>query len=509
MSAHKFARATNALFVSWFFLALTIATPLAAAQVTSPPAQLLSARDLQADFAVFRRAYEELHPGLYRYNTPAQMASNFDALRAELSHDQTLAQAYLAFSVFLAKLKCGHSYANFYNQTDEVANALLKSRDRVPFYFRWLDRRMIVTRDFSGDARMKPGAEVLSINGVSAGHILARLLTVARADGSNDAKRVSYMEVRGFDNYEAFDIYFSLFFPQMQDSQELIVKDPLTHKLARVHVRPLTYDERLAPIKSQVEARKGGDTQVWEFRQLDARMAYLRMPSWALFDSKWDWQKFLADTFAHLAEERTANLVIDLRGNEGGESVGDAILSHLVTQDLRLSQFRRLVRYQKVPADLAPYLKTWDRSFFDWGAAAVEPHDGFYRLTRYDDDASGNVIKPVAPKFAGRTFILVDASNSSATFEFAQAAQQNHLATLVGQPTGGNQRGINGGAFFFLRLPNSKIEIDLPLIGLFPDGTRPDAGLLPDVLVPTTPQDIARGVDAELDAVRQLTRAPR
>ena len=49
---------------------------------------------------------------------------------------------------------------------------------------------------------------------------------------------------------------------------------------------------------------------------------------------------------------------------------------------------------------------------------------------------------------------------------------------LVGQPTGGNQRGITGGAFFFLRLPNSKIEVDVPLIGQYPATEQPDGGLL-------------------------------
>ena len=67
----------------------------------------------------------------------------------------------------------------------------------------------------------------------------------------------------------------------------------------------------------------------------------------------------------------------------------------------------------------------------------------------------------MAPRYTGRVWVLVGADNSSATFEFAQVVQRNRLATLVGQPTGGNQRGINGGAFFFVRLPKSGIELDL------------------------------------------------
>lgn len=89
----------------------------------------------------------------------------------------------------------------------------------------------------------------------------------------------------------------------------------------------------------------------------------------------------------------------------------------------------------------------------------------------------------------------------------SETVQQNKLATLVGQPTGGNQRGINGGAFFFLRLPNSKIEVDLPLIGYFPDGEPADAGLLPDLLIEPKVEDIARGVDTELSVLRERLAA--
>lgn len=491
-----------------FVIISTLASPLVAA-TGNDSAALIPARELQADFVVLKRAYEELHPGLYRYNSRAQMESNFKALAAELNHDLTLQQAYVAFSVFLAKIKCGHSYANFYNQPQAVADALFKGQDKVPFYFRWINRRMIVTKNFSEDERLKAGTEVLAINGVPTKKILERLLTIARADGSNDAKRINYLEVLGENNYEAFDVYFPMFFPLKNTQFELLVREPAASRTQTLRVRALTYDERLAPVKADVENRRGGSEQVWDFNFLDARTAYLRMPSWALFNSKWNWQQFLENSFDELVQKKTENLIIDLRGNEGGESVGDAILSRLIKQDMRLEGFKRLVRYRKAPADLAPYLDTWDKSFMDWGEAAVDFKDGFYTLTKYDDDKDGNIIKASKNPFEGRTFVLVDASNSSATFEFEQTLQKNKLATLVGQPTGGNQRGINGGAFFFLRLPNSKIEIDLPLIGLFPLGVRPDAGLQPDVLIEPDIKGIAQNVDAELNALKKRLRSSK
>ena len=480
-------------------LVLTTLLPGAAVAQAAPPARL-SAKDLQADVAVLRRAYETLHPGLYRYNTPEQMDRAFRDLAAEFQQDRTLAEAYLAFSVFAAKVKCGHTYPNFYNQTDAIQDALFRA-GRVPFYFRWLDGRMIVTKSFATDPRLRAGTEVLSIDGHPADAILKRLMTVARADGSNDAKRVSYLEVQGTDRYEAFDIYFPLFFPSPDPRMTLRVRGPQGQEETTIQVQPLTDEQRLAPIKALEEARST-DTPVWEFRLLDGGMAYLRMPTWALYDSKWDWKSFLGQTFESLVKSRSTDLVIDLRGNEGGLGVGDVILSHLITKDLPEQSLTRKVRYRKVPDDLVPYLDTWDPSFKDWGAAAVDPKEGFYRLTRYDNDERGSVIKPALPTFQGRVWVLVGAANSSATFEFAQEVQKNRLGTLVGQPTGGNQRGINGGAFFFLRLPNSKIELDLPLIATFPDGDRPDAGLEPEIKITPTVEDIALGRDAEMEAVR-------
>lgn len=469
----------------------------------------IPAEQLRADFAVLKRSYEELHPGLYRYNTKAQMEAHFGALEAELSRGLTLREAYVAISVFLAKVRCGHTYANFFNQTDAVADALFKGQDKLPFYFRWLGRRMVVTKNFSGDARLAPGAEVLTVNGVPAGRILERLLTIARTDGSNEAKRVSYLEVIGESDYEAFDVYYPMFFPVAGGRFELKVKGPFARAPQRLSVRALSYEERLAPAKAQVENRREGSAPLWDFKFLDTGAAYLRMPTWALFNSRWDWKQFLDDFFDRLAREQTKNLVIDLRGNEGGLRVGDYILSRLVKSDLRLDSYQRRVRYRKAPDELRPYLKTWDKSFYDWGEAAADFDGGFYTLKQDDDDAGGILIKASERPFAGRAYVIVDASNSSATFWFAQAVQRNRLATLVGQPTGGNQRGINGGAFFFLRLPNSKIEVDLPLIGYFPAGQLPDAGLRPDVPVEPKAVDIARGIDTELRAVETLLRRRR
>jgi hypothetical protein len=369
---------------------------------------------------------------------------------------------------------------------------------------------MIVTRDFMPDHKLPAGTEVTQIDGISTPAILNRLMSVARADGANDSKRIAQLAVNGDSKYEIFDIYFPMFFPIDTARFILQVLRPGSRKEVKIAVKPLTFEQRIAPIKQREEQRKGGDEALLEREVLPGGSVYLKMPTWALYNSKWNWKKWLGDNLNDAAEHNAPALILDLRGNEGGDDVGSQIIPHLIDAPISLSSMRRLVRYRRVPDDLDPYLDTWDKSFRDWGSSAVDLADPwptapkgvpYLRLTRYDDDASGDLIKPAGRRFRGKVFVLIDASNSSATFQFAQTIQVHRLGTLVGQPTGGSQRGINGGAFFFLRLPHSGIEMDLPLIGTFPDSPVPDAGVSPDISVKPTIADIANGRDAVLAAV--------
>jgi hypothetical protein len=480
--------------------------PLAVAALSlASPTPKIPAADLQADARLLRQALQALHPGLHRYTSPSDLDAAFAALDADFREDRTLPEAYLAFSRLTARIRCGHTYPNFANQPKAVAEALFEHTPRLPFLFRWLDGRMVVTRSFAGDARVRPGAEVLSVNGVPASTILTRLLPLVRGDGSNDAKRVSLLEVQGRSRYEAFDVYFPLVFPPSAARFDLSVRAPGARREERIVVAGQAAADR----RAAVGATKGGpakDAPLWTLDWIDTRTAVWRMPTWATYGSDWDWKAALESGFEDLESRGAQALVLDLRDNEGGtDEVGRVILAHLSAQEILLPEIARRVRYRRVPDALAPHLDTWDPSFKDWGAAAVEDGSGSYRLQR-KEDAEG-VVRPAPRRFRGRVIVLTSAVNSSATFAFLQAARQAGLATLVGQTTGGNQRGTNGGAFFFLRLPRSGVEVDVPLIGYDPVGTPPDAGLEPDVRVIPTAGDIAAGRDAELEAARAAMRS--
>ncbi len=462
----------------------------------------LSATALQGDANIFQRAYTALHPGLLRYNRAAEMQARFDGLRQTFATPTTLGEAYLAFSRVTAAVLCGHSFLNPSNQQGAALALIGERATGLPFRFCWLDGRMIVLEDSGADPALRRGAEVAAIGGIPARRILAELAPLVSIDGHNEAKRLRLLELRGEDGWEMFDILFALAFPALVRTgiARLGVASPTGGAARTIEVALVAHAARAAGLKPGVEA-KDEAAPAWRLQARADGLSWLTMRTWALYDTKWDWKAALNADLDALAGDPSRTLVVDLRGNGGGLDVGDVILSRLVGRDTPKSGWVRKVRYRRVADDLIPYLKTWDRSFRDWGDQAVGPDDeGFYSLTRHDDDPAGEMIKAQGRRFTGKLIVLVDASNSSATFQFAQAVKLNRLGTVVGQTTGGNRRGINGGAFFFLRLPGSGLEIDLPLIGTFPTVPQPDAGIEPDIAVRITRTDLIAGRDPYLPA---------
>lgn len=483
-------------------MAPALARPAEDATAARQPSEPLRSADLLADVDVLQQAYQALHPGLHRYNTPAQMQAHFDALRAKFARDRTLAETFLALSRFTAKIRCGHTYPNFHNQPGAIQRGLFEGRDKLPAQFRWTHRdTLLVTRDLTGDGLLPVGSEIVALDGVRTRDLLHALLPLVRGDGGNEAKRRALLEVQGEDEYETFDVYRALLYPKTDAVFALDLRAPGARQARRVQVQALTLAQRQAART----AKDGGDDPGWTFGIDHSGIATLKMPDWALYDSQWDWKAFVAEAFAQIHARGANALVLDLRGNEGGIDVGDAILPHLVAAPLAIRAPPPLVRYRKVPDALVPMLDTWDPSFRDWGAKAVAHDARYFRLVRDADDIAdagpGRTVQPRAPRFAGPVYVLVGASNSSATFQFAEQVQASGIGKLVGQPTGGNRRGINGGAFFFLRLPKSGLEVDLPLIARFRE-SAPDAGLVPDIEVQRTAQDLLAGRDAEMAAVR-------
>jgi len=460
---------------------------------------LIAAADIQKDFTIALKAYMEMHPGLYRYASKETIDAVFINYAAVFNRPMTYADAYLQFSKMVANIRCGHTYANFYNQSPLVKELVFKQRDKLPFCFGIIDRKIIITDNLSGDPRFIPGSEIISINDIPVSAVLDSLLLVVKADGYNDGKRIKDLEVSGLGRFEAFDIYQPLFFPPKSGAYNIKAKAYGSNDIITASVKPITRDER----KKALNIKEPTNDELWQYKVIDNNIAYLQLGTFVTWQMKMNWKTFIDKAFADMEQKRIPNLVIDIRNNEGGDDeVVGYIVRAIANKEVIVEPAKKMVRYQRIDPEIEAYLGSWDDAYKKPAIKNPVPEDGLYTLNK-----SGQSLNISAQKkaYQGRVFLLVNEHNSSATFYLAQIIKNNQLATLVGQTTGGSQRGLNGDQTAFLKLPHSKIELDIPLIGTFYTG-KPDKGIEPDITVTHTVQSLVEKRDLEMEKILELIK---
>ncbi|MEZ4887094.1 MAG: S41 family peptidase [Chitinophagales bacterium] len=463
----------------------------------------IAANDLQKDFQILEQALKELHPGLYRYNDKSTIEGYFNDLQKELQTDKTLQESYLIFSQFLAKIQCGHTFCNFWNQPKEVNEAIFMKADKVPFTFRLIDRRMIVVKDATKTEQLPMGTEILKINNIEVATIVDSLLTVVKTDGDNVGSQLENMQLSGTGEFEDFDVFFSLFFPPQNGKFEVKAMDLQANKAFELSLNAVSRGQRFEVLEKRYGKQASSYDDMWSFEIWNKQTAYLQLGTFVTWKMEMNWKQFLKDAFVEIHAKNIPNLVIDIRGNAGGmDDVTRMVADFLLTKDITLSASRSLLTYEKVPENLNGYLSTWDDKFRDRTGKLKSVEGGFYTFKKATGEPE--TIKANKNAYGGKTYLIVNAANSSATFFMAKYFKQHGLATLVGQETGGNRKGTTGGNMFFLQLPHSKIEIDIPLIGDYPLGEQPNEGIQPDVLVRPNVEDVVNGVDTELEVVKKL-----
>ena len=482
------------------FALLLILFPFTAAHAQSP----LSPAQRQHEAAILESALRNLHPGLYRYNSPERIDSLFAALRADLEGAESTGDYFIQLAQLTTELRCGHTFPNPYNQPAAVQEVCF-STGRLPLLWKVVDGEFIVTHLLADGLPLAPGDELHAINGTPAAAIRDSLLTVSRTDGTRgQARQLNNLSLYSADadssNYALFDVYFPLFFPVAfaADSFLLSYLPYGAAEVRSVRVTALTPGQR-----HRAYARRYGPVPTgeagWQFRYPEPERAYLKLSDFFVWTWQRDYRVFLDSVFAVLAERQTATLVVDIRGNEGGSGgARDDVLRYLIDRPVGCANPRRdLFRSLAIPDSLLPYLETYQPGLLQPRDPARYPRtaEGLYRA---NGDGPCEPLQPREDRYRGEIFLLTDARNASASFVLADRLRESGNATLVGEPTGGNRQGLNAGLHVFLRLPHSGMEIDVPLLWQATTDPRPEGGVVPDIVVQETAGDIAAGRDAAL-----------
>ena len=257
---------------------------------------------------------------------------------------------------------------------------------------------------------------------------------------------------------------------------------------------------------------------MWHGELLENNTAYLKIETFNTYKMTMNWQAHLDGLFAKFAQVKAKNLILDIRGNEGGMyDVAEYLYPYIINKAITVNSFDERMRYKIVPDSLRPYLSTWNPDVYDVSEVVsktkITTNAGdFWQL----NSSKSKTYKPNGKNNFEKVILLTDAANSSATFIMSRLLKtyQRGQVQLVGETLGGNPKGQNGGQMFFLKLPNSQISIDIPLIGFFNDDAIAQENsdvktnysqLIPDVLVSNSYEDWLSGYDRVLQTAIDIT----
>jgi hypothetical protein len=501
-SSISFYRAYFAYFVYYavvfLFLCTVAALPVAFANQAASP-RALSAEQAAEDVRILKRALSELHPALTKYRTPAEMDAAFTKFETRGNAARTATDMYLAATELAAAIRCGHTWTNTLNQSGNVKAMLMEGRNKLPFLLVPVENRWLITA--SAIDGIAVGDELISINGVGGSDIITRMMPYLRADGSSDVKRLIQLSHDRNDT-SMMDLVWPLLEPPSNGSYAIEVRRA-NERIEKSSVNTMTLAERRGKLPlTDVPSGSAAIDEAWTFK-IENNMGILTLPTFSFWRSKFDWAKFLDKAFAELNAKKVPHLIIDIRRNEGGDgAINRAILSHLVRTPFTWPATQSFVAYERTPDVLVKHLDTWDVSFFDRTGRVEKISDRRYRYKT--PSIADRTITPTATPYSGKTLMLVSGENSSATFQLAYLAKLSGAAKLIGQSTGGNLRGLNGGELAWVTLPNSGVAVDIPLVSSVPLEPQADASITPDSVVKKSFAARATGQDLEMAAARQI-----
>ena len=471
---------------------------------------LISSDALLEDFKLIHTMVLEVHPGTYRYNTKEEIQRELETLEAKFSNPLTYGEAYLAISRLTAQLKCDHTKAGFNNQNKLVNSVIHYQRDKLPFTFRWIEDKMVVIYNASENDQLSKGTVIKSINAIPVQEIRNSLLPFVGADGATDGNRLSKLEVNGYDfRYNAFDIFYPLVFPVDSTLHLEIIN--LKGEFTQIEVSTLSRDERSEILIHRYEEFPKNRDDMWDFKVVNDSIGILTINSFGLTGWKamsLEYKAYLKSVFTLISQQKVSHLILDIRENTGGnDEMANELFTYLTEVNFQFNREGR-TRYTAFPESLKPFVQTWGDNpwYFDLNPEEGKTKDGYYIFKENKKEG-----KPLGNEhlFKGKLYLISGSSNTSLAFYTAYKFRMQKLGLIVGQETGGNLNDINGGQILFLRLPNSKIEIDFPVMGGFMTDPQPNTGVKPDLNIDYTIQDIISSKDLETEAILRIIKGSK
>jgi C-terminal processing protease CtpA/Prc len=440
-------------------LALGIGLSVAACATTAKlpefkpmlPAQtLITADEMMTDLLFIRRTLENVHPALIDRFT-AQQEEIFKSAVRSLPNTMRVQDFWFLCSRIIASLGDAHTRMSFPIEAGWL-----------PIQLNWLETDGIVVVNKTGP--LEPGDRIIAIGGKKEPELLDACLSFIPAENVHLVRRLGGELVR----LRAFHEYIGI----VRSEEESIDVSVLQRIGTRVEIR-LSYVTETTPMQKRP----------WIGRQiLDRQRAML---FWLdVCENSDEYRAFLLSLFAEIKDRGVEHLIIDVRRNPGGDSRAiDGLISFI---------------------DTTEYTKYGGQIRFSSEAAAQRGYKRDKGIREFPPEIVTNKPADKELLFRGRIWVLTSSATFSSGNWFGVILSDNHLATIVGEPTG-NAPSSYGDILRF-QTPYSQYVFTVShKYWQRPNASRdPCNTLRPDIEIHTTWQDVDSGRDAQVEGLFKL-----
>ena len=151
--------------ILFFLLSTLFISKLLHGQTSLVEGNTLEKNLIIEDLRILEKALTEIHPGIYRYNTPESIKKEFEAFKKSIPDQITEAELMKDLAQLVSKIRCGHTYVNPWNMNTELRERLFGGKLFFPIGFEIVDKQFIATENASNFKSLQRGAEIISING--------------------------------------------------------------------------------------------------------------------------------------------------------------------------------------------------------------------------------------------------------------------------------------------------------------------------------------------------------
>jgi C-terminal processing protease CtpA/Prc len=455
--------------------------------------QSIPASAAQEDFDVLWRSIKEAHGGLHRFVPAVDLDRKIAAYRLRLDKPITVIGLSGILSESLAELRDGHARLEF----DSATSAAVASAALLPLRVAIEDDRVVVTyNDSPADTTIRPGMEVVSINGHATSDLVRSLLPAISGDGFIETGKRTSLSREFAPRYWLYVEQAGSYRVVARDGQRTVTATlpGILERTRRQATNPVnaTFAANLARLDGPV-----GNVAL-EFIG-DGSVARLRVRAF-------DGQAFIENldsAFRLLRDRGTRSLVLDLRGNGGGVDLeGAKLVSYFVERPFRYFDYIHL-------RSIAPSFATWLPRTFESTRAGTVPHPaGGFRVTgalhRGVDEQ-----QPAGTPFTGKLVVLIDGGTFSTAADVAAQLRSLGRGTFIGEETAGGYEGNTSGLNASIVLPNSRLRLRIMMYGYWnavkPPATR-GRGTMPDHPDVRRVADVLRGVDPAMERALMILR---